>query len=294
VWKTRWTVGKIIYLAFRYGGMGIHAFDTFVYVNTSAGLNFCKGAIHAQTAGSAAVLWAADVILAARVWIMYSKSKKILISLTVLFAASLITYTVLDSEAFRGTISQSPLPPPYGSGCDTIGLPLPTFLFTAIIPPLFTTCVLFALTVAKTIRAVLAQRTPTLTLILRDGALYFLVTLSCLVINAIIFRTARLSMKGSASGFLTAIPWVMTCRMMLNIRGLIVHPCISEDIELSNRSSVRFRSTGATEAATESDPTETTSGYPETPTQIDHSTRTDHSMDRQDYASSSTQPLEPV
>ncbi|KZT40760.1 hypothetical protein SISSUDRAFT_425953 [Sistotremastrum suecicum HHB10207 ss-3] len=39
VWKTRWTLGKMIYLAFRYGGMGIHAFDTFVYVNTSAGLN---------------------------------------------------------------------------------------------------------------------------------------------------------------------------------------------------------------------------------------------------------------
>ncbi|KZS98173.1 hypothetical protein SISNIDRAFT_134383 [Sistotremastrum niveocremeum HHB9708] len=144
----------------------------------------------------------------------------------------------------------------------------------------------------------MAQRTPTLTLILRDGTLYFLVTLSCLVINAIIFRTARLSMKGSASGFLTAVPWVMTCRMMLNIRGLIVNP-VTEEIELSHRSSVRFRSSGPTD--TEMDELDITtrtysrnSGYPETPTQLDHSmtTRTDRSIvDRyhEDYASSSTQ-----
>lgn len=77
---------------------------------------------------------------------------------------------------------------------------------------------------------------------------------------------------------------------------------VTEEIELSHRSSVRFRSTGPTD--TEMDELDITtrtysrnSGYPETPTQLDHSmtTRTlaDRSMDRyhEDYASSSTQPV---
>ncbi|KZS98579.1 hypothetical protein SISNIDRAFT_448851, partial [Sistotremastrum niveocremeum HHB9708] len=200
VWKAPWTPGKCIF--FRYCGLAFHAFDSYVYVNTSADLavSFCARAIKVQTGFASTVMWGAEVILAARVWILYGKSKRILIALIVVFMSGLTGMAVLDGLAYVGKITGSPFPPPFGSGCDTIGAPLPRLLFVAVIPPTITTTILFILTLFKTSRGHYTKpvETPTLSLIHWDGVSKF--SMPVMMVNTFIFRYARLSMKGSASG----------------------------------------------------------------------------------------------
>ncbi|KZT43490.1 hypothetical protein SISSUDRAFT_1124636 [Sistotremastrum suecicum HHB10207 ss-3] len=260
VWKAPWTPGKCIFVSFRYCGLAFHAFDSYVYVNTSADLAVCARAIKVQTAFASTVMWGAEVILAARVWILYGKSMRILILLIVVFMGGLTTMAVLDGLAYVGKITGSPFPPPFGSGCDTIGAPLPHLLFVAVIPPTITTTILFILTLFKTSRGHYTKpvETPTLSLIHWDGIRYFGVTFAVMIVNTFIFRYARLSMKGSASGFLASVPWTVACRMMLNIRSLILGPksiwsmgTTGDEIELSRRSAVAFHVSHATDDSEE-------------------------------------------
>ena len=60
---------------------------------------------------------------------------------------------------------------PFSAGCDTIGLPLPNFLFMSIIGPTLAAIVLFILILAKTYTHVRrsSKESPMMALLLRDG-----------------------------------------------------------------------------------------------------------------------------
>ncbi|KAJ6581115.1 hypothetical protein B0H19DRAFT_1251361 [Mycena capillaripes] len=179
MWKSRFSLSNAFYIWIRY----------FTLIVLSIDLSFMlkvEWSDHAETVACTIIVISADVILVLRVWILYAKSRKLLYFLVPLIAAEIIAmvivgiFTIKDLEHYVhvGSVLQ---------GCYSLEVPR-LFTFYAV-PPFVTAVLMFTLTAYKcgtTLMTLGLNRTPIISLFLRDGVFWFLAILCTFLVLAVV------------------------------------------------------------------------------------------------------------
>jgi len=147
-----------------------------------------------------------------------------LVTLTSMILCGMVASAISEWFSLHGMVNNLPLPAPFATGCALVGGIAPDHLYLDVLPNAITTCILFFLTAYRImhLRWEHGKTFSSLRMLLKDGILYFAGTCSCLLVNILVFRFARPTMEGVASGFLPVIPYIMACRLMLNLRGFLL------------------------------------------------------------------------
>jgi len=218
VWKGRWNLGKVLFIWNRYYYLAFLLAAQSIDLNNTASNEFCLrwGQIHPwlAIASSATV----EFILSFRVWALYGKARWMTVFLGLLFLAEMSSLIAITAVTLTnvGVLAR---PGPFLAGCLATGVP--SFFWTIFIPPTVSSCILFGLTLARTIKTVWDMgfgHAPLVSLFLRDGTTYFAFIFMTLLINTLMFVLARPTLSPLALSFCYSIPCVMSSRLLLNVR----------------------------------------------------------------------------
>ncbi|KAJ7068845.1 hypothetical protein C8F01DRAFT_1365116 [Mycena amicta] len=236
IWKTRLSLLNVLYVWIRYFTLISVIVDVRFLVSlqvsdkstvplippalSAVNIHFTRGELVTSTI----TVISTDVVLAARVWILYKRSRKLLVVLMVLLTLELITafivgvFTILPLKEFVhvGDLLR---------GCYSTTVPrLYTFYSVPLLSIAF---IMFILTLYKcglTIMALRPVRTPLLSMFLRDGVFWFLGVVLCCLVDFVIWSHARPSLARTPSLFTTALVSVIGTRVIMNLKNAIEIP----------------------------------------------------------------------
>jgi len=218
VWKGRWNLGKVLFIWNRYYYLVFLLVAQSIDLNNTASDEFCLkwGQIHPWLALAASAT--VEFILSFRVWALYGKARWITFFLVFLFLAEIASIAGITAVTLTnvGVLAR---PGPFLAGCVATGVPW--FFWTVFIPPTVSSCILFGLTLGRTVKTVWDMgfsHAPLVTLFLRDGATYFAFIFMTILINTLMFVLARPTLSPLALNFCYSIPCVMASRLLLNVR----------------------------------------------------------------------------
>ncbi|KAI0749844.1 hypothetical protein C8Q80DRAFT_1269649 [Daedaleopsis nitida] len=213
VWKSNGRLSKILFLWIRYFGIATHIFGVCVYLIED------PPPATTYLASPNIVWWSVEFVFALRVWILYRRSRKLLVFLTFMYIASIVISVVILIKAL---VHVTPVAIPRGlgvSGCFSI---VSETVFEPIILGVITTSTLCILTVYRTLKARRElTSSPLMTLFLRDGLVYYFSVNVVFLLNLMLFRFGQATQKNLFGGFLDAIPCMFGTRVLINILSLV-------------------------------------------------------------------------
>ncbi|KAG2101572.1 uncharacterized protein F5147DRAFT_776575 [Suillus discolor] len=126
IWRQRWSFMTVIYLVIRYIGIPYHAANVLTHseyaigladghrvsgtLNTECGstqsFNRCNVVNYAVVVTTVVVAAMLGVIMIVRLYVMYRRSRMMLISLIIIFLAVIITYGVMAAIVLKHTIAE--------------------------------------------------------------------------------------------------------------------------------------------------------------------------------------------
>ncbi|KAI0709922.1 hypothetical protein C8Q76DRAFT_858930 [Earliella scabrosa] len=225
VWKSKAKLSKALFLWIRYFCIASHIFGTVVYVIEKPLPAVCSVATRLQIASPNAIWWSVEFVFALRVWILYRRSRKLLVFLAFMYLTSIIVSIIILIKALVRVIPVS-IPDGLGvSGCFSI---VSERVYEPIILGVITTSTLCILTVFRTLQARRElTSSPIMTLFLRDGLLYYFSVFAVFLINLMLFRFGNTTSKNLFAGFLdvtpslASIPCMFGTRVLINILSLV-------------------------------------------------------------------------
>ncbi|TBU39563.1 hypothetical protein BD309DRAFT_1022049 [Dichomitus squalens] len=231
MWMSKAKFSKLLFLWIRYFGIGTHTFIVgamYLLPDPSPATWFellhdpsCRVATTFQTAGPNIMWWSVEFVFALRVWILYERSRKLLLFLAMMYTASIGASAVLLVKALLH-VDLITVPGGVVSGCFSS---VPIYIYSAFVIGIITTSMLCVLTLYQTIRFRDGlTRSPLITLFLRDGLVYYFVYERVSVVfllNLFMFRFGAATFKSLFSGFLEAIPCMFGARVLINILSLV-------------------------------------------------------------------------
>ncbi|KAI0788004.1 hypothetical protein C8Q74DRAFT_1446562, partial [Fomes fomentarius] len=113
VWMSKAKLSKILFIWIRYFGIASHIFGTSVYLIDNPLPAVCNVANRLQTAAPNVVWWSVEFVFALRVWILYRRSRKLLIFFAFMYIASIIISIVVLVKAL---VRVTPVSIPQGLG----------------------------------------------------------------------------------------------------------------------------------------------------------------------------------
>ncbi|PCH42153.1 hypothetical protein WOLCODRAFT_163561 [Wolfiporia cocos MD-104 SS10] len=174
----------------------------------------CPKIFRWQPVGAMLSTLISQTILGSRVYALYSQSKRVLMILAVVMAAEFAV------EAYTLTVV-FPAPSPAPGvivPCVAIG-PTP-WLITFWSMPLVFDSLAFFLTLYKSVTYWRMDiSTPMLTLLFRDGLIYFAMIFTMNLLNVILFTTMPPALQAINLPATLMLNIVMACRLVLNVRG---------------------------------------------------------------------------
>ncbi|KAF5324247.1 hypothetical protein D9619_011401 [Psilocybe cf. subviscida] len=156
------------------------------------------------------------ILLTLRIYALYGCSSRIL---AFMLASGLVLLGISSWSLFGQKIVDAP----QAAGCHTgLGFKTSIRIAAAWEALLVYDCIIFGLTIFKTWtarldHAITGINIPLITLLLRDGAIYFVVLAFCNLSNILTFYVAGPFMRGGLSTFASCISLTMICRLMLNL-----------------------------------------------------------------------------
>lgn len=216
VWKRRSRLtGKPLYLFLRYGGIAFQLYDC-IQLFAAWSAQFCTTYYYILPIGTAAFLYAVDLLLAYRALCLYRMNRKLVFANIVLFSFSVIAWTIFTVVAYGGFRA---IPTPdFLTGCwSSLG----AFIFLSAIPGLLFELWLFILVGYRMLvysKAVGWNRSEILDLIMKDAVSWFLVIQALILLNAFSLSVMPLGMRTFAiPPFRTAII-ICGCRLIIRMR----------------------------------------------------------------------------
>ncbi|TBU55118.1 hypothetical protein BD310DRAFT_714735 [Dichomitus squalens] len=164
---------------------------------------------------------AVGIIFILRLYSIYAKSNTVLYGFTTLLALELAVKIWAFTD---GTMLQ--LPPGF-VGCILTGRSAPgdRLIYTWVAELVFDSCVFFA-TLYRTIqlyrRTVFGEARSLITVVMRDGIMYFAAIFFSNLVTVLIFIFAPNDLKVINASFSTLITSLMVSRLMLNLRGEVL------------------------------------------------------------------------
>ncbi|KAM5544554.1 hypothetical protein V8D89_001452 [Ganoderma adspersum] len=201
----------------RYFGIATHTFISVMYLLPNPSPTIAEPNI---------MWWSVEFVFALRVWILYKRSRKLLLFLAVMYTASIGVSVVLLVKALLHADIVA-VPGGVATGC--FGT-VPNFIYGAFIIGNVTTSILCILTVYQTMRFRHEfARSALITLFLRDGVIYYFAydkfslerKLLVFLLNLFMFRFGPATFKILFSGFLDVVPCMSGARVLINILSLV-------------------------------------------------------------------------
>jgi len=159
IWKSKWTLVKVLYLLARYLGLAEAAFVFFVDIKLQPSKSMCNGYLWISIfGGSVLIAQVVNAIFILRIHALYGHSRKALISLVCVFALNFVPSLYALITRFRDEqLIQLPIPLPL-AGC-LVDEPHDEAMtsLSAWVPNLFISFVFFILTFIKFISYIHSQ-----------------------------------------------------------------------------------------------------------------------------------------
>ncbi|KAJ7464402.1 hypothetical protein FB451DRAFT_1263415 [Mycena latifolia] len=223
VWKKPWSIPSVLYLWNRYMTLFTVILSMHFMFKETTSDHTCGTFIITEGIASTLLFCSFDFLLMLRVWILYGKTRKIayiLFPMLLFELVSMIITLLLPATYIREFIHLGPvLPGCYFSKSIMVGS---SFALYAV-PPLLVTFTMFVMTVHKC--ALILRRDklvdmPIITLILRDGIVWFIVVFFFYGSEMIIWATARASLTNVLVIPSLALFSLISSRVLLQTRAL--------------------------------------------------------------------------
>ncbi|KAI1797433.1 hypothetical protein LXA43DRAFT_877601 [Ganoderma leucocontextum] len=224
IWMSKARLSRLLFLWIRYFGIATHAFIGIMYLLPDPSPTV-SDPTKFQIAEPNIMWWSVEFVFALRVWILYKRSRKLL-----LFLAAM--YTVYTCTPFSAVLLLKAL-----VHVELVGIPggvvtgcfgtVPNFIYGAFIIGNVTTSILCILTVYQTMRFRHEfARSALISLFLRDGVVYYFAPANIsgtvvFLLNLFMFRFGTPTFKILFSGFLDVVPCMSGARVLINILSLV-------------------------------------------------------------------------
>lgn len=240
IWQRKWTTFTTLFAIVRY-------LPLFV-VGSSAATNFLPNVSHAvcdvfqwvEAGGTFVILVVVQIILQFRLYVMYGKSRRVLISNLVLCLVELGCAIALVAIVFPNTIPLPNSPTVFGS-CFSHS---PREIAVVLLAPLAYETYLALLALNKTWqtnrnRHALGKRTSLMSLLVRDNIVYFFLVSGTLIWVTIVWFLYPVSPGNSLISFTHVSGSIGGTRLILNVRRTALKPH-SASIDDSDRSGMEL------------------------------------------------------
>ncbi|KAH9918705.1 uncharacterized protein BXZ73DRAFT_105103 [Epithele typhae] len=221
IWKQRFTGATVLWFLNRYLSPLGYIVIIVSFQDPDWGKPACERYILYPEVLKIFISATIGIIFILRLYSIYSKSKVVLYSFTMLLATEL----AIKIWAFTdGTMLQ--LPPGF-VGCILTGKSAPgdRLIYTWVAELVFDSCVFFA-TLYRTIqlyrRTMIGEAQSLITVIMRDGVMYFAAIFVSNLVTVLIFVLATPDLKVINASFSTLITSLMVSRLMLNLRSEVL------------------------------------------------------------------------
>ncbi|KAI5117405.1 hypothetical protein M0805_004627 [Coniferiporia weirii] len=209
IWKSAWTPPKLLYLFSRY-------FSLMTQI--------CHGWTFFEAVTGQLIVLGVEISLMLRVYALYKRDRRILVSLLLLYTAEVTTHCVMLGLELNKIVSIAPLRDIFPSdfplsGCFPTNIP--AFFTYYWIPSLIFESILFILMTINVVRHVREQKgpTPLLMQFLRDGTMYYAVIFATLLANVLLYLLANSALAQVAIEWELAAFSIAGCRLILNLRA---------------------------------------------------------------------------
>ncbi|KZT60637.1 hypothetical protein CALCODRAFT_95397 [Calocera cornea HHB12733] len=236
VWRGSWNLASLLYLATRYYTLVESVLNIVTVLDPSLSPGECTSFnLYADIWSIPIIVTLIEAILVLRVCALYGNTWRIKVTLWSLLAGSFITTATL-SGVVSPALMPIASPVPSVVGCFFFNDDLAERLLSMIwIPSLVVEVILFGLTALRTFQHVRAQvRTPVLTVILKDGCLYFFTIFALMLLNAVFYGVPNQTGAYEAA-FLEpelCISSVLCSRLFLNLRQVLYRHKTEDRTEL--------------------------------------------------------------
>ncbi|KAH0587977.1 hypothetical protein H2248_006722 [Termitomyces sp. 'cryptogamus'] len=215
IWKKQFSITSGLYVANRYFGLLQFAVGVWLFttpITNAVSTETCKSIFRWQPVGALISTLLSQVIMGSRVYALYSKSKIILSILGAIMAAEFAVHAYTLTVVFP-----APTPPGAVIPCISVG-PLNWLIVFWSIPLAYDT-ITFALTLFKSMQHWRNQvESATLSLLFRDGLIYFAAIFSMNLINVVLFVTQDETLQAINLPSTLMLNIIMSCRLILNLR----------------------------------------------------------------------------
>ncbi|KIO33647.1 hypothetical protein M407DRAFT_231804 [Tulasnella calospora MUT 4182] len=246
IWKARLSAGKFLYLIHRYpliitSLIGLHfntahnipiaqcqiwipleyCFDILVVAFVQG--TYLLGGLLEESATNERTPWSTllSVTLLLRVYALYEKNRCVIIFLSLLFCISLastLTFYAILIQKFFYYPGISPL-----VGCLPDCQDCYSWIPAIHLPLLIFDTMVLGFTLKKCLQFFTTERSlfPTLTIVFRDGLIYYVVTFALMIFNIAFLYSSPASMSYWFIPWMRSIVAIMGTRLLLNLRGQI-------------------------------------------------------------------------
>ncbi|KAF9445273.1 hypothetical protein P691DRAFT_805935 [Macrolepiota fuliginosa MF-IS2] len=213
IWKQRLSAASVLFLVNRYLTIMEFIVVLEAFHNPRWKGEVCRKSVAFEASGTIALVAVGELIMILRVFAIYGRNIRLLVVLMALWLAQVI---VSGAGLRRGF----PVPlPPQLTGCILTGDgPLPSLW----IAPLVTDSIIFFLTLYRAKRYASNGRflaSPTITILVRDGTIYFFLIFLANLANVSIYFSATRDLKDIGASFSQLITATMISRLVLNLRS---------------------------------------------------------------------------
>ncbi|KAG6850647.1 hypothetical protein H0H93_010840, partial [Arthromyces matolae] len=216
IWKRQITFPSILYIANRYYGLLQFAVCIWLLttpITNAVSVDTCNRIFRWQPVGALISTLLSQLIMGHRVFALYGQSFAIIGILGVVMAAEFAVHAYTLTNVFP---AQSPAPGVV-IPCIAIGPTNWLVAFWAI--PLLFDSITFTLTLYKSIQHWRNEvKSATLSLLFRDGLVYFAAIFSMNLINVVLFVTQDETLQAINLPATLMLNIIMSCRLILNLR----------------------------------------------------------------------------
>jgi len=227
VWQQKMSFGKILFLLNRYIPMADLVILMNSYVNQAIrDEKFCTSWWQVDTWLAVLSIAIINTLLLLRTWAIWGRSRNVFLSLSVLWILCLLTgvgSTLYEALTVIG------IPSPGIRPCLST-FPNPNLFYGSCASTIVWDCTILVLTLIKVLPTLQLDRlTPLFSRLLRDGVLYFVIISMASIANIIVIKAAPPALADMLFPFYRSIAVVLCSRLVLNLRGLLLHPADCED-----------------------------------------------------------------
>lgn len=222
IWKRPRTTTTILYLIVRYFGTVYGLINTTVFFSDVSS-KFCQVFLGVQGWPSCGVMWLVQAILQLRLYVLYDRSRRVLLFMGFVYVAEILAMAVILVTA-NLTSGSTNEPIPGLKLCTNTGLSNSFYIFW--LPVLSFECILCSLAVWAGVRRSRNDTSPIsvsnkirlLDVLIKGNVGYFLVIFLVSVVTAVMWGTLSEEWIEVPEGFPHAGTVIAGCRLILHIR----------------------------------------------------------------------------